>query len=409
MFRVCLAALRPRSIHPRAFAAAAAAKSSELRASVAQGHRQLRRPVVLEDMEAAVRVSETSVVTAREMWHATCVARESKHTRRSQGACVVGGARAIRRIWREYGICPRVVYVPSTEAAVPAWCLEESQPTYIVLSSPVEIKRQLLSAEYSDGYAAEFPWDGALVAPAALLFVDSTAGEAEKNEEAELNWAGTPMPRDAVRSMVVLVGLRIPSNAGMLIRGAVDMGYDSILLIDCVDPFQEKVVRASEGTVFSPALRIFEADGAGDSVALLSGIAQRHGLLPVLAVPSQDAEPALGVAKRFHFHNANVGSNGGGGGARPFGAMLVLGSESQGLHSLGGSEWRGPHQVVTLPLPNPEIDSFNVTVAGSILLNMYRPGAQRHFAKLAELAGETEALLRGGGQDGDGDETPLSE
>lgn len=381
---------RARSIHPKAFTAAAEARSSELRASLAAAHKHLKQAVVLEDLEAAVPVSGTSVVTARDLWHASCVARKSKHTRRSQGACVVGGAKAIRRVWREYRIRPHVVYVPNTEKVLPGWCTDDDEglPTYLVRSSPVEIKRQLLSAEHSDGYAAEFPWGPSLVAPAStLLAVDGARPRtAESGREDERGVSR------AVGSMVVLIGLRIPSNAGLLIRAAVDLGYESVLLVDCVDPFHEKVVRASEGTVFSPHLRVYEAHseegGGGDLVGLLSGIAARHRLLPLLAVPSQEADQAFDVAKRFHLHNATARA-----GEGVFGAMLVLGSESEGLRSLGGSEWRVPHQVVTLPLPNPEIDSLNVTVAGSVLLNLFRRGAEPHFSQLLQLTGESAEAL----------------
>lgn len=59
--------------------------------------------------------------------------------------------------------------------------------------------------------------------------------------------------------MLVLVGLRIPSNVGTLLRAAVDMQFDSVVLINTVDALHEKVLRACDGALFHPNLHIYEA------------------------------------------------------------------------------------------------------------------------------------------------------
>lgn len=382
----------------------------------------LTEPVVLDSVEDSVVVAATEqVVDGRRLWTGTKVLRANKHVRRSSAACVVGGASAIQRVWRRYKVRPNVVYVPNTEAAVPAWCLEAALPTVLVRSSPVAVRQQLLSAEYSDGYAAEFPLPPQCVSDATALLAPPPSGPRTPDPSAPPPPADPaparplhdPLGYHAVKAMLVLVGLRIPSNVGALLRAAVDMGYDAAVLVNCADPMQEKVLRASDGTALSPALRLYETEASEQAcVSLLSSIAAQHHLLPLLAVPSQEVEPAFEVAKRFHVYNAahqaredgaatTRGDGGGGAGttgslrAPPppqLGAMVVLGSEAQGLRDLHG-RWAVPYQFVTLPLPNPMVDSYNVSVAGSVLLDLFRPGAAAHFTRLVELSGEAVADL----------------
>lgn len=384
----------------------------------------LKKPVVLDDVQDTYTLTPTQQqLSGQQLWTGTQVLRCNKHVRHTNAACVVGGASAIRRIWRTYRIKPNVVYVPNTEPVVPSWCLEADLPSVIVRCSPVAVKRQLLSAEYSDGYAAEFPMPVNTITDATALLASSAPATAAtqssppsppappQQQQLHDRPLHDPFGHHAVKAMLVLVGLRIPSNVGALLRAAVEMGYDAAILVNCVDATQEKVLRASDGTALSPTLRIYETDTTEQAcVSLLSSIAAQHHLMPFLAVPSQEVEPAFEVAKRFHvYNNANdlqradvvVGTTspqcGGGSGLQTpapphLGAMVVLGSEAQGLRDLHGT-WSVPYQLVTLPLPNPMVDSYNVSVAGSVLLHLFRPAAAEHFGRLVALSGETVADL----------------
>ncbi|KAH9597115.1 tRNA/rRNA methyltransferase [Trypanosoma melophagium] len=317
------------------------------------------KPIVLQTLDESAQISPNISLTGRQMWNSTKLIRENRSFRQIHGACVVGGSDNIKCIWRKYKILPNVVYVPDTEPSVPSWCLEEELPTCIVRCSPVEINRKLLSAEFADGYAAEFP-----IPPFPTL--ENYLGE---NKFTRLS------------SMLVLIGLRIPSNVGLLIRAAVDMGFESVLLEDCVDLYNEKVLRASGGAVFSPKIKLFETHSA--SVSVLSNIAMDHKLLPLLAVPSQNAESAFTVAKRLHSLNAEEKRHEEGDGIKEHcGPMIILGSESQGLKNLVG-EWDVPHHFVSIPLSNHSVGSVNVGVAGSVLLHAFRPAAEAHFAELS--------------------------
>ncbi|KPI89190.1 hypothetical protein ABL78_1682 [Leptomonas seymouri] len=378
---------------------------------------QLSKPLVLDDVQDTYALSPTQQLHGQWLWNGTRVLRCNTHLRQSNAACVVGGASAIRRIWRTYRIRPTVVYVPNTEPGVPAWCLEADLPSVVVRCSPVAVKRQLLSAEYSDGFAAEFPLPVNTVSDAASLLAtapEEAAGVTTAiKDETTVPQADRPLHNPfghhAVKAMLVLVGLRIPSNVGALLRAAVEMGYDAAVLVNCVDATQEKVLRASDGTALSPTLRIYETDATEQaSVSLLSSIAAQHHLMPFLALPSQEVDPAFEVAKRFHMYNNSndrqkvdgvvdnakgAAKNGLQAPTPPhLGAMVVLGSEAQGLRDLRGT-WGVPYQLVTLPLPNPMVDSYNVSVAGSVLLHLFRPAAAEHFGRLVALSGETVASL----------------
>lgn len=385
------------SVSSSASASATYGKDLRAKSATAAPRRLPARPVVLDDLEASVQLAPMETIRGSDLWTATKVLSRSKHVRQTSQACVVGGATAIQRIWRRYRVRPTVVYVPNTEAAVPPWCLEEDLPTVVVRCSPVMVRRQLLSAEYGDGYAAEFPLFPSPIAPATDLLA------AAPPPSLELPPLHRRRSSDPAQAMLVLVGLRVPSNVGTLLRAAVDMGYDAALLVNCADPLQEKVLRASDGAALSPQLRMYEtATTAQDCVSLLSAIAAQHRLLPLLAVPSQDVDSAFEVAKRFHQHNRTNQEAAGksllpplpsGFAASPLGPMVVLGSEAHGLRDLDGN-WGVPYQLVTLPLPNTMINSYNVAVAGSVLLRLFRPKAAAHFETLAAIAGEEPSAER---------------
>ena len=57
--------------------------------------------------------------------------------------------------------------------------------------------------------------------------------------------------REETGNVVVLDGIKDPGNLGTIIRSAVAFNYDTIILSkDSVDPYNSKVVRASEGMLF---------------------------------------------------------------------------------------------------------------------------------------------------------------
>lgn len=318
--------------------------------------------IVLENMDDTVALTSSVSVTAGSLWNSTRVAREKREVREQNKVFVVGGAKAIKRIWHEYRIRPNVVYVPNTED-VPSWCTETDLTSLIVRCSPVDVNKKLLSAERNDGFAAEFPM------PVQPPLDDAL----EKSE------GGNPTRK--INAMLVLHKVMIPSNVGMLVRAAVEFGFDSILLDRCADAFHEKVLRASEGVLLNPKVKVFQMkeEGKLPSAPAMQQMALNHQLLPIFAVPSQEAEPLFTVAKRFHetnIRNAPFPN-------RKLGMMLLMGSESKGLVNLE-SEWTMPYQPVSIPMQNASVTSMNVAAAGSIIMQYFRPNAQKEFEKLLE-------------------------
>lgn len=53
-------------------------------------------------------------------------------------------------------------------------------------------------------------------------------------------------------SILVLDGLQDPGNLGTIIRSAVASGFEDIVLIDSVDPYNDKTIRSASGTIFFP-------------------------------------------------------------------------------------------------------------------------------------------------------------
>lgn len=441
-----------------------------------------------EENAAAAPDAVMKKVTGRQLWVASRLARGDRNIRRAHGVCVVGGWENIHKIWHQYGIRPHVVYVPEEgeerewglSSSSPSYQLKEKSsrsscvgtsesmtakarrtplskkqtflaslvsshsgardsaahdtPTYVVQAPSVDIQRHLLSATLSDPYAAEFPWNpNTQLLPLSSALPHHLPGEAGQGcdtAEASPQEAKDVGEVSRITSMLVLVGLRIPTNLGTLLSTAEAMGFSSVALVDCVDPFNEKVIRAAGGAPLSPHLQLYEYSGheaKSSLVALLSHIAAAYSLLPLLAVPSQEAESGFEVAKRLHAHNLRFASGDEPRIARntmdasgetphnndkeeeedsalpsilsafskPVGPMLVLGAESSGLAALADTEWSVPFQSVTVPLPNTFVDSFNVAVAGAILMDMFRPTAASPFRRILELHkqaphGETE-------------------
>lgn len=71
--------------------------------------------------------------------------------------------------------------------------------------------------------------------------ISKIAAVCEKKKEKEING-----------NILILDGVQDPGNLGTIIRSAVAFGFDSIILgDDCVDLYNDKVIRSSEGMLFN--------------------------------------------------------------------------------------------------------------------------------------------------------------
>lgn len=358
----------------------------ELRGVVAAERRRAADEALRVDNDKTQRALETLdttlVLGAREaltlpsgialsgeaLWNSARVTRGNSHVRRAFRQCVVGGEAAVKRIWHEYKVRPTCLFVPD-DVDVPEWCHDPEHPTIVVRGAAMEINTDLLSANYADGYVgAVFPMP---IEASPLDLVDPSGAEAN---EARADLDVPEREPVAFSSVVALHRVANPANVGMILRAAVDMGYDAVVLDRCADVYNEKVLRASEGAAFSRTTRCYALNERNsDPVELLQRTAVSHRLFPIFAVPDTSADPVFSVAQRLHRANARAE-----GSRHKLGSMVVLGSEANGLEELE-ERWAMPAKAACVQMDNALVGSMNVAFAASIMLHHFRPAAVREF------------------------------
>jgi tRNA G18 (ribose-2'-O)-methylase SpoU len=142
------------------------------------------------------------------------------------------------------------------------------------------------------------------------------------------------------RRLLVMERVVNPINLGVIVRSAVGLGMDAMVLDDAsVDPLYRRASRVAMGEVFDfPYARAGRFPGALDVIA-------EHGFTLVALTPAADAEPI----DRVSFEPAER-------------VALVLGSEGPGLTD--ATMARCDRRVV-IPLAG-RVDSLNVGAAAAI-------------------------------------------
>ncbi|HXW52263.1 MAG TPA: RNA methyltransferase [Candidatus Acidoferrales bacterium] len=146
------------------------------------------------------------------------------------------------------------------------------------------------------------------------------------------------VPREAAASVLVLPDLADPGNAGTLIRSAAAFGANAVCVgAHAVEPYNDKVVRASIGALFRVPLLVYD-----DWLSFA-----RHARAADLAIVGTAAE------------GSDVRSV-----TLPQRAALLVGQERRGLAGIPAEDL---NLVVSVPQA-PGIESLNASVAGSIVL-----------------------------------------
>ena len=136
--------------------------------------------------------------------------------------------------------------------------------------------------------------------------------------------------------VVVLDRINDPGNLGTIVRTALAFGFDGVFLLDdSCDPYNDKALRASRGSVFKIAL-------AKGSIKDLKALIQNNGFKPYLAdITGKNCEEIDASSK----------------------CLLILGNEANGpsdsVKELACS--------VTIPMQD-SMESLNVSVAAGILM-----------------------------------------
>ena len=151
-------------------------------------------------------------------------------------------------------------------------------------------------------------------------------------------------PEQAHGNYLLLDSIRDPGNLGTLIRSAAGAGFSGVLLYgDCADPFAPKVVRSSMG-MFA-FVEVATVDDAGVDALLSAGYT-------LCATTGSEGE---------NLYQAQFGDKN----------LLAIGSEAHGLCE---TLFQRAARKITIPL-EPECESLNAAVAGSICLFQIQRGA----------------------------------
>lgn len=133
---------------------------------------------------------------------------------------------------------------------------------------------------------------------------------------------------------IVLDGVQDPGNLGTIIRTAVASGYSDIYLINCVDPYSPKVVRASMSGIYFVNLYKCDYD---ELLTVLDGWD--------LIVADLDGEDLFTFKPKNKF-------------------AIVIGNEGNGV-----SDTLREKANVTLTIPmSDKIESLNASVAASLMM-----------------------------------------
>lgn len=148
-----------------------------------------------------------------------------------------------------------------------------------------------------------------------------------------------PMPEwgklEGKNRILALDGIADPGNLGTLLRTALALGWDGAFLTEeCVDPYNEKALRAAKGATFSLPLRM------GSSAELLELIKREQFQA---WVADMDGKPLPDVKPQSK-------------------TILILGNEANGV----SEELKKKCDKIAIPIAH--IESLNVAAAGAILM-----------------------------------------
>lgn len=171
-------------------------------------------------------------------------------------------------------------------------------------------------------------------------------GIAVRTRTPALDLSSLSLPPEAL--VLVAEGIEKPGNLGAMVRTAVALGVDAVMLADPVtDVYNPNVIRSSQGALFAVPL------AAGTTREVIDCLARQN--IRIVAAQPEDGT-ALWDTTLWDtgFSGSDAGS----------GLAIVVGSEADGLTAA----WAGASQV-TIPMVIDEgADSLNAATAAAILL-----------------------------------------
>lgn len=142
---------------------------------------------------------------------------------------------------------------------------------------------------------------------------------------------------EANRNSLILDNLQDPGNVGTLVRSAMAFGFEDIYLVGGADPYSEKVIRSSAGTILKARLHICSFEEIKQN---LSKIAK------IILVADMDGENV----NKICLPKSNI--------------AVIIGNEGQGVSNEFISI---ANKKIAIPM-SKKVESLNAGVAGSIIM-----------------------------------------
>ena len=144
-----------------------------------------------------------------------------------------------------------------------------------------------------------------------------------------------PEPIDVNKNLIVLDHLQDPGNLGTIIRSGVASGHLDFILVDCVDPYNDKTIRSASGTIFYPNFVKMKPSEFGEFAKKLN-----------LVIADMGGDNLYQAQHVVH----------------PY--ALVIGSEGQGVSQAIKDL---PHKKIAIPM-DARVESLNAGVSASIIM-----------------------------------------
>lgn len=226
--------------------------------------------------------------------------KENKKYREAKGAVLITGFKLIKELAERHP--PRKIFVEKLEDALP--CPEIYQVSYGIIKKITQLPSpEPIMAEFA------LPSCSDLKDKAPLLVLDA---------------------------------IQDPGNLGTLLRTALAFGWQGVFFLPgCVDPFNEKVMRASRGALFQLPFR----EGSWEEFLQLK---EQNSLKAYIA----DIEGRA-------FHSIEPEKN----------SLLLLSNEAQGV----SAKAKDLGETITIPMEGAS-ESLNVSIAGAILMYYLKHG-----------------------------------
>ncbi len=142
----------------------------------------------------------------------------------------------------------------------------------------------------------------------------------------------------SIKNLLVLDHLQDPGNLGTIIRSAVASGFLDIVLIDSVDPYNDKTIRSASGTIFYP--RFYNM-----SDLEFVEFAKSNGVTIVIAEAGKQSvfDSELKLPQKY---------------------ALIIGNEGNGVGAIIREQ---KHLSLSIPMSS-KVESLNAGVSASVLM-----------------------------------------